>query len=68
MTYFSGLPLAGADKFSQQLNRLLHKKTPTRNQMGWGVQHGAHIGHADNRQEALLLLACEAYITWRLVP
>jgi len=23
MTYFSGLPLAGADKFSQQLNRLL---------------------------------------------
>ena len=22
MTYFSGLPLAGADKFSQQLNRL----------------------------------------------
>jgi len=22
MTYFSGLPLAGADKFSQQLNKL----------------------------------------------
>jgi hypothetical protein len=56
MTYFSGLPLAGADKFSQQLNRLLtipainvsRETTPTfHTRQTFHVKHG----EAFKRQE-----------------